>query len=591
MILLNVSQWTGTKYPSHINTANQWHAKDRRWIAFAFCCGFAVVAWLLFVTSIAVAQNEDSVLSVFSKSEIPPVGEFDFTSTTAVDLSGSNWGFGVSEEDVYHAALKHLQNDGPANRNWEIRIGLGGQIYSIRSDVGEIVPPQSFSRPYNDEVFQAISVDTSTRETGGQAIFYHQSGYYVDNRAVTQPTFAPLLASGSIDVNAWSTMSLAVQADAQSIPKRPSELLNYQRTLDLGGGVIEITHVIYNFGVARVNFHNLPWGGVRKTVFDSMLVSDPNGGFTQRQIDDFDLTANQVVTADRTGGWAAFTEGIARNDRGLAYVFGDRDPHLSQSWQRSKSSWRWGDGGGDFLGLPIRNFHVGTFRREIDIDSGDLFESRYFLVLGDVAHIESTIVDRELVKQAVYNKRTITLEDSSLLGWQISGEGQNFSVVDGDASGPSDFRTYALPVRGSRPLFLLVDSAGDTFVSVDPYALSDNPYDGQTDYRRILGFVLPPEMANDLSQHVDLQTVFAGSDRYLKSDLGTAFFALAGLSVPAAATLLGDVNQDGSVDFSDIPPFIALLSSGGYLVEADSNRDGVVDFADIAPFIEILSGD
>ena len=54
--------------------------------------------------------------------------------------------------------------------------------------------------------------------------------------------------------------------------------------------------------------------------------------------------------------------------------------------------------------------------------------------------------------------------------------------------------------------------------------------------------------------------------------------------------VLGDVNQDGVVDFADIPVFIELLQSqtGSSLPEADCNQDGVLDFADIPAFIEIL---
>ena len=52
--------------------------------------------------------------------------------------------------------------------------------------------------------------------------------------------------------------------------------------------------------------------------------------------------------------------------------------------------------------------------------------------------------------------------------------------------------------------------------------------------------------------------------------------------------LLGDVNQDGVVDFADIPSFISILQNGIFLDEADTNDDGVVDFFDIASFIQIL---
>ena len=52
--------------------------------------------------------------------------------------------------------------------------------------------------------------------------------------------------------------------------------------------------------------------------------------------------------------------------------------------------------------------------------------------------------------------------------------------------------------------------------------------------------------------------------------------------------LVGDVNQDGVIDFGDIPAFIAALQAGTFQDEADCNRDGVVDFSDIPAFIAIL---
>ena len=53
--------------------------------------------------------------------------------------------------------------------------------------------------------------------------------------------------------------------------------------------------------------------------------------------------------------------------------------------------------------------------------------------------------------------------------------------------------------------------------------------------------------------------------------------------------VLGDVNQNGFVDFSDIAPFIFQLSNNNFLGEADIDRNGVVDFRDIAPFINLLA--
>jgi len=62
------------------------------------------------------------------------------------------------------------------------------------------------------------------------------------------------------------------------------------------------------------------------------------------------------------------------------------------------------------------------------------------------------------------------------------------------------------------------------------------------------------------------------------------------LGAPVTTATLGDVNQDGVIDFSDIPAFIAVLQSGEFQAEADIDQNGVVDFSDIPLFIEILAG-
>ncbi len=54
--------------------------------------------------------------------------------------------------------------------------------------------------------------------------------------------------------------------------------------------------------------------------------------------------------------------------------------------------------------------------------------------------------------------------------------------------------------------------------------------------------------------------------------------------------VLGDINLDAAVNFLDISPFIAILTSNSFLAQADCNEDGEVTFLDIAPFIQILGG-
>ena len=56
------------------------------------------------------------------------------------------------------------------------------------------------------------------------------------------------------------------------------------------------------------------------------------------------------------------------------------------------------------------------------------------------------------------------------------------------------------------------------------------------------------------------------------------------------AVLLGDINQDGSVNLLDVHPFVELLSTAGFQPEADLNRDSVVNLLDVAPFVRLLAG-
>lgn len=56
-----------------------------------------------------------------------------------------------------------------------------------------------------------------------------------------------------------------------------------------------------------------------------------------------------------------------------------------------------------------------------------------------------------------------------------------------------------------------------------------------------------------------------------------------------ADCILGDVDLSGAVNFLDISPFIALVSTGGFQKEADLDLNGSVNFLDISPFIAALT--
>ena len=59
---------------------------------------------------------------------------------------------------------------------------------------------------------------------------------------------------------------------------------------------------------------------------------------------------------------------------------------------------------------------------------------------------------------------------------------------------------------------------------------------------------------------------------------------------PKSHLVLGDMNNDGSVDLIDVQPFVQLLSTGTYHVNGDINEDGLLDLLDVTPFVGLLTG-
>ena len=74
----------------------------------------------------------------------------------------------------------------------------------------------------------------------------------------------------------------------------------------------------------------------------------------------------------------------------------------------------------------------------------------------------------------------------------------------------------------------------------------------------------------------------------VESEFGDFFSSDTTLTVTLVDVILGDANQDGVVNFDDIPAFIEFLTNGTFLAEADCNQDGLVDCDDIPVFVEIL---
>ncbi len=110
------------------------------------------------------------------------------------------------------------------------------------------------------------------------------------------------------------------------------------------------------------------------------------------------------------------------------------------------------------------------------------------------------------------------------------------------------------------------------------------------EYSRIEGFTKAYGVEEAMLDMSSLPAGYGVSFRLRSESGNVAFDNIEISSVPELIEiLLGDIDQNGVVNFLDISPFIGLLSSGQFQAEADTNEDGVVNFLDISPFITILS--
>ena len=135
--------------------ASQLVAMSRSWL---LCVVALVTQWR------AQAMAAEPLLDVFPPSvvDVPAAGRGQTTITRDDAPSGSVWAEGLDERQVFLAELAHRQGK---DDSFALRVGQGGQIYSLRGAFGESVPPSwrdagNHRSPWNDEVWQFVAVCT-----------------------------------------------------------------------------------------------------------------------------------------------------------------------------------------------------------------------------------------------------------------------------------------------------------------------------------------------------------------------------------------------------------------------------------------------
>ncbi len=260
------------------------------------------------------------------------------------------------------------------------------------------------------------------------------------------------------------------------------------------------------------------------------------------------------------------------------------------------------NGSGRLTRLATNSF--GSFNEEAEVGPVVISEINYHPSDPSAAAllIDSTLIDNDLEYIEIANSTATPID---LTNWRIRGEA-DFDFAAGTVIGPREAIVVVSFDPALEPNKLAAFeahygiSSGSTMIVGGLIGSQSNSSgrialqqpDAPDELGNIPHVVVDEVVYDDLAPFPNAD----GNGQSLQRDdlAASGSFAtnwLANSPTPGvfeSAFLLGDTNQDGVVDFLDISPFISLLQSGAFLLEADINQDGEVDFLDISPFIDLL---
>jgi hypothetical protein len=533
-------------------------------------------------------QNRDSLLNQYmfdAGMEILDTGLFSMHEDYLP--SGSYWAIdSFTEETVFHRAMLYEQ-ESDSTASYALRIGKGGQMYSLRGVFGESVPPQyrpapwvqatygggTSYAPWVDEVWQMVSVDGSLNNPPDSSYFIHQAGVYLKTPNQQQPFFSPIVgeyydaASRSYSIINWGQQ--AHTEDLLNVDHR-SGLLYYTKYTHQGLGIIQVDQMIYNFGTDHMNFINVPWGGVRNSSLDHFFISAPDDSYT---LANAVYGQGPVVQTGSTGGWMGWSNDEAGNSPALLMVH-------PQTTVTNNNVFRYGSAGANPNNPRDYNvFEMIRFPGADQLGFGNCMSFRYFYVLGaDINGAKAKILAYDLPALAMDAAFTPSDTEVPYLNYQFT---ENDGVIDAVTTNSSGLSLAMSPFEDSYPVFKILASDSMTYISSDPYFLSEVPYDGHTVGLSLLGFY-----DKQLELSVQQDTLCSGSS-YLFPD-GTEMTDIEGSLSYFSIFNTVDLQSDSIVvsNLFVVEPDTAVLVEAGMFIAQSSSveyqwLDCTADFAQI----------
>jgi hypothetical protein len=357
----------------------------------------------------------------------------------------------------------------------EYGIGRGGQLYSINSEYGEIVPPQIW--PWMDEVWQATSwspdVDEwiqAIRERNDGELDPRAGGAFIHGSGTSDAWensnadmfWAPMLSAWfDGDSRAYYVLNWPVTPSLPTVFEHNA--LFYSKYRDMGNGALEITSLMFNFSEYSYWMGGTPWGGCRNSMFPDRVISNPDGSY--RDMSDVLWPEDEAFTMwYDTAGWLAATADLTDTDSpAFGFAYGRAEPE--------------GFTGFGWTAHPDRDFTVMTSAPPGGLNPGESYWVRYYLVTGPFGDVMARC---DLLEDTAGFSRITFEESPASMAYLYEDTIGSDTILTRQETGSPVCRVYNEPVTNSKPLFRICEASPPTHcvVTTDPYHLArKEPYE------------------------------------------------------------------------------------------------------------------
>ena len=417
------------------------------------------------------------------------------------------------EVNVFKTELNHANSTNP----YALRVGKGGQLYSIMTPIGEIAPPQNPDHAWIDDTYLSTiyqyDLDPDIKGVDALTAFIHSCGMYPHKDIAFQQGkqfWSPIVGEKwDAEKSEFSTISLGMISTGPSLNR--GDVLFYQKIKDMGDGVFEITTIAYNYNTSYTNAKQgyitdlCPWGGVRTSKLPNLILSNPDQTWkvSNNQFGD----NNSLFYSDKTGGWAIATQNPNLDTSySLGLVFGQNNPESRDKFYTCGKT------------DVSRSFTVQAVTYREVFKPGNTFYCRQYYVLGKLKDVVEKCKKLESYTSSGFLKFDQTTATSIPL-YLTEKDGQ--TIISEEGTTPA-FYVYAEPVKDSKPLYLIRNTATNKLhVTCDPYMIMPRytidedplkrkgirPYDGTTEILKLYGFVMPSAFSSKFIDYKPLNSI------------------------------------------------------------------------------------